>query len=215
MTDRSFSKDNFHELCDKLAKKDKDFALIIRELDYPPLWHRQPGFASLVHIILEQQVSLASARAAYDQLKKKTATITPQHILSLTDEELRACYVSRQKTIYLRHLASALVNNELDLHTFDTLSNDQIREKLIAIKGIGHWTIEVYLMMVLHRCDLFPLGDIALLNSVRDVKGLPKTTTREEIEQIANRWRPYRTVAALLLWHVYIHKRKMVVQPYD
>ena len=215
MTDLSFSKENFYSLCDKLARKDKDLALIIRQYGYPPLWHRPEGFATLVHIILEQQVSLASARAAYDQLKIKIGIITPRKVLSLTDEELGACYFSRQKTIYVRHLASAIVNKELHLHDFHELSNDAIRAKLIAIKGIGHWTVEVYLMMVLHRCDLFPLGDIALINSLKAIKGLPKTTSKEEIEQIASKWKPYRTIAAFLLWHSYINKRNMPLKDYD
>jgi len=215
MADQSFSKEIFHSLCDKLARKDKDLAGIIRQYGYPPLWHRPEGFATLVHVILEQQVSLASARAAYDQLKIKIGIITPRKVLSLTDEELRACYFSRQKTIYVRHLASAIVNKELHLHDFHELSNEAIREKLIAIKGIGHWTVEVYLMMVLHRCDLFPLGDIALINSLKEIKGLSKTTSKEEIEQIASKWKPYRTIAAFLLWHSYINKRNMLLKDYD
>jgi DNA-3-methyladenine glycosylase II len=215
MSDSSFSKETFHALCGRLARKDKDLAQIIRQYGYPPLWHRPEGFATLVHIILEQQVSLASARAAYDLLKIKIGTINPKKVLALTDEELKACYFSRQKTIYVRHLASALVNKELHLPDSHELSNEEIRTKLIAIKGIGHWTIEVYLMMVLHRCDLFPLGDIALINSMKKIKGLPKTTTREELEQIASRWKPYRTIAAFLLWHAYINDRNMVLKDYD
>ncbi len=215
MADLSFSKETFHALCDKLSRKDKDLAQIISQYGYPPLWQRSEGFATLVHIILEQQVSLASARAAYDQLKNRIGTITPPKVLALTDEELRACYFSRQKTIYVRHLASALVNKELHLHDFKELSNEAIRQKLIAIKGIGHWTIEVYLMMVMHRCDLFPLGDIALINSLKEIKGLPKTTSKGELERISSKWKPYRTVAAFLLWHSYINKRNMLLKDYD
>ena len=212
---QSFSKVNFHPLCDKVARRDKDLGEIIQLYGYPPLWHRPEGFATLVHIILEQQVSLASARAAYDMLKKKISTITPKKVLAMTDEELKACYLSRQKIVYVRHLAMALMDKELDLHSFSTLSNEEIRAALIRIKGIGHWTVEVYLMMVLHRCDLFPLGDIALLNSLKEIKGLPKTTTKEELAGIAERWKPYRTIAAFLLWHSYINKRKMVLKDYD
>ena len=95
------------------------------------------------------------------------------------------------------------------------MSEDEIRAKLIAIKGIGHWTIDVYLMMVLHRSDLFPLGDIALVNSMKDVKALPKATSKEELEAIAAKWKPYRTIAAFLLWHAYINKRKLILKDYD
>jgi len=215
MSDISFSEENFHALCDLVARRDKDLRLIIKQYGYPPLWQRPEGFTTLVHIILEQQVSLASARAAYDQLKTKIGTITPKKVLALTDEELKSCYFSRQKIIYVRHLASALVSKELHLHDFHELSNEEIRAKLIAIKGIGHWTIEVYLMMVLHRCDLFPMGDIALINSLKEIKGLPKTTSKEEIEKIAARWKPYQTLAAFLLWHSYINKRNMKLKDYD
>jgi len=215
MSYTSLSGSNFHSLCDKLAKKDKDLADIIELYGYPPLWHRREGFATLVHIILEQQVSLAAARAAYDQLKLKAGDITPENILSLTDEELRACYFSRQKIVYVRHLASAIISKELVLDDFHSLSDQEIGTRLLAIKGIGHWTVEVYLMMVLHRCDLFPLGDIALVNSLKKTKGLPATTLREELEQIASAWKPYRTIAAFLLWHAYINQRKMIIKPYD
>jgi len=215
MSDISFSAENFHALCDKVAARDKDLRLIIKQYGYPPLWHRPEGFATLVHIILEQQVSLASARAAYDKLKGLIGIVTPKKILALTDEELKSCYFSRQKIIYVRHLASALASKELQLHDFPELSNEEIRAKLIAIKGIGHWTIEVYLMMVLHRCDLFPMGDIALINSLKEIKGLPKTTSKEQVEEIASRWKPYRTLAAFLLWHSYINKRNLKLKDYD
>ena len=215
MSEMSFSKENFHALCDKLARKDKDLAQIIKQYGYPPLWLRPEGFATLVHIILEQQVSLASARAAYDMLRKKIGTITPKKVIALTDEELKGCYFSRQKIVYIRHLASALINKELDLRSFPNMSEVEIRAKLIAIKGIGHWTIDVYLMMVLHRSDLFPLGDIALVNSLKEIKALPKATSKEQLEAIATKWKPYRTIAAFLLWHAYINKKKLVLKGYD
>jgi DNA-3-methyladenine glycosylase II len=215
MSEMSFSKQNFHAICDKLVRKDKDLAQIIKQYGYPPVWHRPEGFATLVHIILEQQVSLASARAAYDMLRKKIGTITPKKVLALTDEEMKGCYFSRQKIVYVRHLASALINKELDLRSFSNMSEDEIRAKLIAIKGIGHWTIDVYLMMVLHRSNLFPLGDIALVNSMKDIKAQPKATSREELEAIAAKWKPYRTIAAFLLWHAYINKKKLILKDYD
>lgn len=211
----SFSKENFNSLCDKLARRDKELAKIIEQYDYPPVWHRQEGFATLVHIILEQQVSLASARAAYDMLRKKIGTITPKKVLSLTDEELKGCYFSKQKVVYVKHLASALINKELDLRSFSNMTEAEIRTKLIAIKGIGHWTIDVYLMMVLHRSDLFPLGDIALVNSMKEIKALPKAISRDELETIAAKWKPYRTIAAFLLWHAYINKKKLILKDYD
>ena len=215
MSDASFSHSDFHQLCDAVGRRDKDLRLIIREHGYPPLWSRPEGFATLVHIILEQQVSLASARAAYDRLKDKIGVVTPAKVLTLTDEELRACYFSRQKALYVRHLASAIISGEVKLNKFKELSNEEIRKELTAVKGIGHWTTDVYLMMVLHRCDLFPLGDIALINSAKVVKGLPKEATKEDIEQLSLKWKPYRTIAAFLLWHAYIIRRDMKLMPYE
>lgn len=214
MEDASFSSTDFHTICDKLADLDADLGKIILQHGYPPLWSRQPGFATLVHIILEQQVSLASARAALDKLVKQIGTVTPSKLLALTDEELKDCYFSRQKIVYTRDLAAHVLEGRLRPDAFDRLSNEEIRRELTAVKGIGQWTVDVYLMIVLHRCDLFPLGDIALINSTKAVKNLPVTASREEIALMANNWQPYRTVAAFLLWHAYIIRRGMKVAPY-
>jgi DNA-3-methyladenine glycosylase II len=214
MTDQSFSEKNFHQLCDTLAVKDKHLKRIILDHGYPPMWSRPEGFSTLVHIILEQQVSLASARAAYDKLREKIGRVTPKKLLALTDEDLKACYFSRQKIVYVRDLAESLLDGRVKLKKFHDLSNEEIRRELISVKGIGKWTADVYLMMVLHRCDLFPLGDIALINSAKVVKDLPKEATREDVEKVAHNWKPYRTVAAFLLWHAYIIRRNMKVAPY-
>ena len=214
MADLSFSEENFHQLCDAVGKKDKDLRRIITDHGYPPLWSRPEGFSTLVHIILEQQVSLASARAAYDKLRDKLGKVTPPKVLALTDEELKACYFSRQKIGYVKHLAAAIINGTVKVKDFHQLPNEEIKRELIAVKGIGHWTADVYLMMVMHRCDLFPTGDIALINSVKSIKGLPKETTKEEIEKLSLKWKPYRTVVAFLLWHAYIIRRNMKIAPY-
>ncbi len=198
-----------------LAERDSHIADIISAHGYPPLWGRKEGFATLVHIILEQQVSLASARSAYDKLKEKIGTITPAKVLTLTDEELKGCYFSRQKINYVRELATAIVYKKLLVDKLGQLPNDEIRQKLTAIKGIGHWTVDVYLMMALHRADLFPMGDIALINSLRHIKGLPKDVSRVDMEKHTAAWKPYRTVAAFLLWHSYIIRRKIKIAAYD
>jgi len=203
-----FSEKNFIAKCKQLAKKDADLQSVILQYGYPPLWKRKQGFETLIHIILEQQVSLASAKAALDKLKERLLTITPENLLSLTDTELKACYFSRQKIIYARELAVIIQSKKLMLDKLMTAPDEKIRRELTKIKGIGHWTVDVYLMMALQRSDLFPVGDIALIKSIKEVKQLPATTTREEIIQLAESWRPNRTIAAFILWHAYLSRRK-------
>lgn len=203
----SFSDKNFHLLCDKLGRKDKDLKGILKKYGYPPLWSRPSSFSTLIHIILEQQVSLASALAAFNKLKEKIGLITPEKVLSLSDEEMRACYFSRQKTIYARRLAEAIVSSQLNLEELSILPDHLIREKLKQIKGIGDWTVDVYLLFALKRTDVFPVGDLAMVNAFRDIKQLSKEISREAIIEMARPWQPYRSIGTMLLWHHYIQKR--------
>lgn len=200
----TFSSKNFTRIVNHLARKDPELDLIIRKHSYPPMWTRPNTFATLIHIILEQQVSLASAKAALLKLKEYIGVITPQKLLQLTDAELRACYFSRQKTIYARELATTLVEKKLQLKKMALWKDDEIRHELKKIKGIGDWTVDVYLLFVLQRMDVFPTGDLAMMNTIKHLKHLPKQTTKEEIIALAESWRPYRSVAAYLLWHYYI-----------
>ena len=202
-----FNTSNFKKVCSKLARKDADLAGIIKEHGYPPMWTRPAHFQSLILFILEQQVSLASAYAAFKKLKERVGFVTPAKILLLTDAELRACYFSRQKIIYARELANAIKNKQLNLKKLTGKHEDEIRHELKRIKGIGDWTVDVYLMHSLQRTDLFPLGDIALVNSLKEVKQLHPHISKEEMLEIAEPWRPYRTIAAMILWHAYIQKR--------
>jgi DNA-3-methyladenine glycosylase II len=146
--------------------------------------------------------------AALNKLKEKITEITPHNLLLLSNDELKDCYFSRQKITYTKHLASAIVTGQLNLDELGVMDNDTIRTTLTKIKGIGNWTVDVYLMMVLRRCDLFPLGDIALMQSVRETKGLAKETSKEIIARVAEKWKPYQTIAAFILWHGYLSKRK-------
>jgi len=198
-----FSKSNFHTICDQLASQDDDLAAIITAYGYPPMWSRPNTFETLVHIILEQQVSLASALSALNKLKERVQELTPSRLLLLTDEEMRACYCSRQKTAYIKYLAEALLSGQLNLTELEQHPNDTIRARLITLKGVGNWTIDVYLMFVLQRADIFPSGDLAAVNALKRVKGLPGIS-KEEISAIAAQWQPYRTVATMLLWHYYL-----------
>jgi DNA-3-methyladenine glycosylase II len=207
-----FTKDNFQLLCRKLARKDGDLAAIIKTHQYPPMWVRPQKFSTLVLAILEQQVSLAAAYAAYKKLKEKTRLITPGNILSLTDTELRACYFSRQKIIYVRDLALAIQNKTLQLAKLAALPDDAVRTQLTKIKGIGTWTADVYLMHALRRTDVFPLGDLALVNSIKEIKQLPPHTTKEHLLELGEAYRPYRTIASMIYWHAYIKKRNIKLQ---
>jgi DNA-3-methyladenine glycosylase II len=203
----TFNKKNFTSLCDALAATDADLRLVIQQYGYPPLWKRAASFETLIHIILEQQVSLASALAALNKLREKIVDITPKNVLALSDEELKACYFSRQKMGYARHLAEVIISEDFNLDDFSTLDNDAVKARLTKIKGIGNWSTDIYLLMVLNRCDIFPLGDIALLTSVKEIKGLPAQTSKEAISLIAEKWKPYQSVAAYILWHGYLCKR--------
>ena len=206
-TIQQFSTENFHLICDQLSKKDKHLRSIIKAHGYPPMWTRPATFQSLILFILEQQVSLASAYAAFKKLKEKVGFVTPSKILLLSDIEMRACYFSRQKIIYARELAIAVRDKKLTLKKLGSKHEDEVRLELKKIKGIGDWTVDVYLMHSLQRTDLFPLGDIALVNSLKEVKQLAKDISREKMLAIAEPWRPYRTIASMILWHSYIKKR--------
>ena len=197
----------YHSICDQLAKADADLGNIISAYGYPPLWTRPNTFESLVHIILEQQVSLASALSALNKLKERLPELTPANILSLTDEEFKACYFSRQKTIYTRSLAKALSDGQINLEEFNQLDNEAVRNALTKLKGIGNWTVDVYLMFVLGRADIFPAGDLAAVNALKRVKSLPANITRDKILNISEKWKPYRTVASMMLWHYYLSQK--------
>lgn len=208
----AFNETSFASICRKLAKKDADLAHIIRQHGLPPMWTRPNTFQTLILTILEQQVSLAAAYAAFKKLKDKVGYITPAKLLKLTDEQMRACYFTRQKMGYARGLAEAIQSKKIVLKKLAYLPDDEVRNILIQLKGIGHWTVDVYLMHALQRTDLFPLGDIALVNSLKEVKQLPKEINKEEMLAIAEPWRPYRTVASMILWHSYIKKRGIKLQ---
>ena len=209
---QTFDSSNFKKICNKLCRIDKDLYAVIKQHGHPPMWTRPATFQTLILTILEQQVSLASAYAAFKKLKKRIGYVTPAKILSLSDEELRSCYFSRQKIIYARELATAVQSKQLRLKKFSIAHEDEIRLELKKVKGIGDWTVDVYLMHALQRSDLFPLGDIALVNSLKEIKKLHVSTTKEDMLAIAESWRPYRTIASMILWHAYIQKRGIKLQ---
>ncbi|WP_114790586.1 DNA-3-methyladenine glycosylase [Niabella yanshanensis] len=209
----AFNSSNYQEICKWLAGRDNDLKVILDTHGYPPMWTRENNFESLVHIILEQQVSLASALAALNKLKEKLGYITPESILGLTDEEMRACFVSRQKMGYIRGLAVSIKNKEIDLEAFAVMPDEEVRNSLVAFKGIGNWTVDVYLMFSLQRADIFPVGDLAAVNALKRLKRLDLSTTKEAILSITETWKPFRTVASMMLWHYYLSNTRKKSMP--
>ena len=199
-----FNQGSFRNICDDLKTRDADLAYIIDTYSYPPMWTRPNTFETLVHIILEQQVSLASALAALNKLKEKIGEVTPEKVLALTDEEMKAAYFSRQKMGYVRYLAQAIIRQHIDLEKLALLPDEEVRAILVTLKGVGNWTVDVYLMFALQRADLFPIGDLAAVNALKRIKNLPKDTPRESLQSIARTWQPYRTIATMILWHFYL-----------
>lgn len=191
-----------------LARHDPDLASILIELGAPPLWSREPGFATLIYIILEQQVSTASARAAYDRLLAVTTPLTPRRFLELDDTLLKRIGFSRQKATYSRHLARSIMEGSLDLEALSAMDDSAVRSALIKIKGIGPWTAEIYLLMALGRADVWPRGDLALAVAVQRAKGLASRPSPEALEEISVVWQPWRAVAARLFWHYYLSQRR-------
>jgi DNA-3-methyladenine glycosylase II len=194
-------------LCDKVASLDPDLQRIVHEYGYPEFWNRPNTFESLVWFILEQQVSLASAKAALEKLRDRVGAITPANVLALTDDELRAVYFSRQKTTYVRGLAQEMENGNLDLASLESLTESAVRKRLIRLNGVGNWTVDVYLIIVLHRLDLFPTGDLAAVNGLKELKGLPRSTPIAELMTATQLWAPYRTIGTMLVWHRYLARR--------
>jgi len=204
----TFNQESLHQICNRLAQIDGDLKLILDRYGYPPFWSRPNTFESLVHIILEQQVSLASALATLNKLKEKIKIIMPEKLLRLNDEELRNCYFSRQKTVYVRDLAEKLRTGKLSLKSLESMDDYQIRQQLKSVKGIGDWTVDIYLIFILHHSDVFPIGDLAAVNALKQVKKLDKNISRDEIVEKVSEQKPYRTIYTMILWHYYLEQRK-------
>jgi DNA-3-methyladenine glycosylase II len=194
-----------------LGETDPQLGASVERYGPPPLWSREPSYATLVHLILEQQVSLASAQAAFDRLRTALGgAVEPAPLLRLTDEELRTIGFSRQKTGYARTLATAMLDG-FDLSALDAMPDDEVRTALIAMPGIGPWTADIYLTMCLLRPDVWPHGDLALATSARDLLALDARPTFADLGTVAERWHPYRAVAARILWHDYLRRRNLPV----
>jgi DNA-3-methyladenine glycosylase II len=189
-----------------LAANCPHLSIVYEKNGPPPLWNREPGFATLLQIILEQQVSLASAKACYDKLYRRVGTITPEVLLKSTDAELKTDGFSRQKTSYARHLAEAVLEDRINFDSLRDLDDAAVKAELIKLKGVGEWTSDIYLLMAMLRPDVMPRGDVALHTAWHKLSGETRPSSDEFIE-LAARWTPYRSVAARLLWHFYLNSR--------
>jgi DNA-3-methyladenine glycosylase II len=189
---------------EELTRRDRHLAAVRERWGVPPLWLRRPGFSALVRIILEQQVSLASARAAFERLRAAVERLTPRAFLELDAATLRRVGFSRQKAGYCRSLAEEIVAGRLRLAELAQMDDDSAHERLTRLRGVGRWTADIYLLMALGRPDIWPRGDLALAKAAQRVKRLPRLPTENELGDLACRWRPWRAVAARLLWHDYL-----------
>jgi len=190
-----------------LSERDPDLARILHEHGRPQMWAREPGFATLIYIILEQQVSLASAKAVFDRLTAAVeGPLTAARFLALDDATLGSAGFSRQKTAYGKNIAALIEEGRLDLDALGAADDEAVRSTLLGIKGVGPWTTEIYLLRALNRPDAWPGGDLALAVAVQEIRRLPLRPTPLELETIAEPWRPWRAVAARLLWQYYLNR---------
>jgi DNA-3-methyladenine glycosylase II len=187
-----------------LKRRDKLFSAIAESYGDPPSWKRRPGFVSLCHIILEQQVSIDSAKAHFAKLRAYLPRFTPASILGLSEAQMRLCQISRQKASYLRALSEAVIEKRLVLSELGGQDLSLTREQLTAVKGIGRWTADVYSMFCLQAKDIFPLGDIAVMKAALE---LHPGRSSGDIERLSLCWKPHRSLAAYYFWHYYLSER--------
>jgi DNA-3-methyladenine glycosylase II len=187
-----------------LARLDPDIAGVLARHGTPPLWGREPGFATLVQIILEQQVSLASGRAAFARLLAVAGEVTPARVGKLSERRIRGAGLTRQKAAYVRGLARSITRGDFDLEAVALMDDEGAHAELVKLKGIGPWSADIYLLMALGRRDVWPRHDLALATAMREVKRLRALPTLERQLEISDTWRPWRAVAARTLWHHYL-----------
>ncbi len=192
-----------------LARRDKDLAAIFKTHGPPPLWSRKPGFTTLVQIILEQQVSLASAASMYKRLSENIQPFEPDRVIQLGEPHLKSLGLTRQKTAYCVHLAQSINSKSLNLRGLSKMIDEDAKAALMQVKGIGSWSADIYLLMVLRRPDIWPASDLALATAVTKLKKLKQRPTTDQLFGIADRWRPFRSVAARMLWQYYLARREV------
>lgn len=208
MPEPALDRDQLEAASRILAQRDPDLGGIIDRLGPPPLWDREPGFATLVAIVLEQQVSLRSGAAALERLRGAAGSLDPAAIAQLGEPDARAAGLTRQKARYVVGLAEATIDGRFDPAGIAAASDDDARAQLTALLGIGRWTADIYLLMALGRPDVWPDGDLALATAMRRAKGLTALPGPSVQQEIADAWRPWRAVAARLLWHAYLARER-------
>jgi len=205
---RALSKKSFEEGLRVLGARDSGLAGILKTYGPPPMWTRKPGFPTLLYIIIEQQVSLASARATFTRLQEKVDPLTPQGFLELNGRSLKRIGFSRQKADYGRTLAESIATGKLNLGAIGRMNDANARNELVRQRGIGPWSADIYLLQALRRPDIWPCSDLALIVAVQEVRNLNARPSVEDVEAIGESWRPWRAVAARMLWHYYLSRRK-------
>ncbi len=204
MRSRSLTKARLAKAAQYLASRDADLAKILRRHGPPPMWARKPGFPTLVRIILEQQVSLASAHSMFNRLSASVIPFAAARFIELGERHFRSLGVTRQKAAYCVHIARAVAERQLNLGAVARMSDSNAKTALTRIKGIGPWTADIYLLMALRRPDVWPAGDLALVTSLGRLKRLRGRPAPARAAKIAESWRPYRSVAARMLWQYYL-----------
>jgi DNA-3-methyladenine glycosylase II len=193
---------------DELCARDADLARVVTQYGPPPMWARRPGFATLVRIILEQQVSLSSADAAYRRLRAGVGRVLAARVASFSPRQIRRLGITRQKAGFIRDLARAATNGGLPLRQLADLSDAAVRGALLQVRGIGPWTADIYLIMALRRADVWPDGDLALVKALATVKRRRPHPKPEAVRRVTARWAPWRAVAARILWHTYLSEQR-------
>ncbi|MFP4072398.1 MAG: S26 family signal peptidase [Actinomycetota bacterium] len=196
-----------------LAEEDEHLARIVDRWGHPDFWERQPGFRTLVLLILEQQVSLESGAAMYARLAGLLGEVTPRSVLNAGEVALRSIGVTRQKARYLTELSRRLVDDELDLQSLEVMPAETARQILLSVKGVGPWTADAYLLSASRRPDIWPVGDRALQVGTGEAVGMREIPNEEELEVLSDPWRPIRAVAARLIWHSYLSERGRAEPP--
>jgi DNA-3-methyladenine glycosylase II len=161
---------------------------------------REEGFEALMSIITSQQLSIAAADTIFARLKKAVVPFTPEQVLAASAESLRACGLSAPKQKHMKTIAAAIMDGSLDLMRARSMHDDEAREHLTAVKGIGPWTADIYLMSSLGRADIWPVGDVGLQAAIARALKLRKRPNEKQMERLSRNWRPWRTVAARMFW---------------